>query len=314
MKATIIIPTFDHCELIRFPIESILRQTHQDFELFIIGDGAPERTAEIVDQYQAQDARIKYFPHPKGPRLGEAYRHPILQQATGDFVCYLADDDLYLENHLAVIAQELMWVDFTHSLPVKIMPDGSSYVWQINLSDPWYQNLLLSGTNRIPLGMAAHRLDFYHKLPFGWRTTPTGTPTDLYMWQQILCYPGVRCSSLFEPTALHFASPDRLNQTLPERYQELEKHTELIQNPVELMKLKAEITQTKLRVGYQLEIESTEKQREVQSNFDQYVDTSKKNEQHLLQTITELKVHLAKQDQELIMLREFYNSKQNPKT
>ncbi len=299
MKATIIIPTFDHCELIQFPIESILRQTHQDFELFIIGDGAPEKTEQIVAKYEKQDSRVKYFKHSKGPRLGEAYRHPILQQATGDFVCYLADDDLYLENHLEVIAKELTNVDFTHSLPVKILPEGSIYVWQIDLSQKWYQDLLLRGTNRIPLGMGAHRMDLYQKLPFGWRTTPVGIPTDLYMWQQILNYQNVCVSSLFEPTVLHFASLDRRESSPAERFKELESYFQLIQIPSELAKLKTNISQAQQEIGYQFEIEITEYSRNLEQKLSEYIQVSKREENHLLEVITELKLHLAKQDLEI---------------
>jgi GalNAc5-diNAcBac-PP-undecaprenol beta-1,3-glucosyltransferase len=254
LKATIIIPTFDHCELIKFPIESILRQTHQNFELFVIGDGAPDRTEQIVNQYAQTDSRIQYFKHNKGPRLGEAYRHPILSKATGDFVCYLADDDLYLDNHLALMAEELRKVDFTHSLPNSIMPDGSPHVWLIDLSLQWYHNLLLSGTNRLPLGMVGHRMDFYRKLPEGWRTTPIGVPTDLYMWQQFLSQQQIRCSSLLEITALHFASPERKHLSLEERYLELEAYFNLIKIPENLKELKTRIYSAQLRTALQLEI------------------------------------------------------------
>lgn len=36
--------------------------------------------------------------------------------------------ELHLENHLEILAKELMEVDFTHTLPINILPNGESYV------------------------------------------------------------------------------------------------------------------------------------------------------------------------------------------
>ncbi len=257
MKASVILPTFDHGDMIQFAIESLLRQTHQDFELFVIGDGAVAETDRIMDEYQKKDARVRYFKHPKDSRLGEIYRHPILMhEASGDFVCYLADDDLYLENHLELVAQELQRVDFTHTLPVKILSDGSYYVWQLNLEFDYYRQLLLNGENRTPLSMVAHTMKLYKSLPYGWRTTPQDVPTDLYMWQQILEQENVKASSLFVPSVLHFASSDRQGLDNRIRFMEIKNFYQQIKDPVELSKIKANINQAHQQAGVIFELKA----------------------------------------------------------
>ncbi|MEP3925730.1 MAG: glycosyltransferase family A protein, partial [Gilvibacter sp.] len=37
---TIIIPTYNHEDTIKYAISSVLKQTHQNFEIFVVGDGA----------------------------------------------------------------------------------------------------------------------------------------------------------------------------------------------------------------------------------------------------------------------------------
>ena len=48
----------------------------------------------------AADPRVRWFDNPKGPRHGELHRHAALQEARGEIVCYLCDDDLWLPDHV----------------------------------------------------------------------------------------------------------------------------------------------------------------------------------------------------------------------
>ena len=91
--ATVLIPTYNHGSLLRYSVASALRQTVRDLEIFIVGDGVPDATREIVAELQ-HDPRVRFFDNPKGPRHGELHRHAALRQASGEIVCYLSDDDL----------------------------------------------------------------------------------------------------------------------------------------------------------------------------------------------------------------------------
>ena len=94
VKATVVIPTFDHGPLLEYSLASALRQTVPDIEVFIIGDGVPDVTRQIVARAVRQDPRVRFFDNPKGARRGEAHRHRALAEAKGSIVCYLSDDDL----------------------------------------------------------------------------------------------------------------------------------------------------------------------------------------------------------------------------
>ena len=122
---TVLIPTFNHTDTIRRAIASIQNQSLRDFELFVIGDGAPAETDRIMDELQSGDSRVRYFPNPKDKAQGEVYRHAALREANSDMVCYLSDDDLWLPNHLETMQALLREADFAHTLHVKVDVDGA---------------------------------------------------------------------------------------------------------------------------------------------------------------------------------------------
>ena len=66
-----------------------------------------------------------------------------------------------------------------------------------------------------------YRLDFYQQLPYGWRTTPEGTFTDRYMWQQMLRHPACRWYSSTTPTFLYFKRGHFPGSPLEKRLPEL---------------------------------------------------------------------------------------------
>jgi Glycosyl transferase family 2 len=206
MEATVLIPTFNHCETLRYSIASVQAQTLRDFEIFVVGDGAPEATCELVSDLARGDARIRYFKFTKGERHGELHRHNVLQEAKGRCVCYLCDDDLWLPTHLEYMTGLLRHSDFANSAELRIDPSGEATLTTFDASNPIDRRLLEEGTAGIGLACGGHTLDAYRRLPHGWRTTPVGIYTDTYMWQQFFAQPWCRAQSAARPTVLRFAA------------------------------------------------------------------------------------------------------------
>ncbi|MGH6830040.1 MAG: glycosyltransferase family 2 protein [Methylocella sp.] len=121
---TILLPVNRPPALLPYAIASVLAQDRQDFELFVICDGAPPETASRAREFAASDARIRVFEHPKGEHHGEAYRPQALGQARGEYVCHIGDDDVWLPNHLTEAAALLREFDFGNLAHVEVLPDG----------------------------------------------------------------------------------------------------------------------------------------------------------------------------------------------
>ena len=206
MEATVLIPTHNHGETLRYSIASVQAQTLQDFEILVVGDGVPVVTRDLVADLAREDARIQFFDFPKGPRNGELHRQAVLRNARGRCVCYLCDDDLWLPSHLEHLTGLLNRADLAHAAEMNIDPSGEALILAFDLNH-WLDRELLE-TNRSGFGLSCggHTLEAYRRLPHGWRTTPKEIHTVTYMWQQFLQQPWCRCASATRPTVLRFAA------------------------------------------------------------------------------------------------------------
>ena len=243
--ATVLIPTHTHGETLRYSVSTALRQTVDDIEIFIVGDGVPDATRAIARQLAATDSRVHFFDFPKGPSRGELHRHHVLDEAKGAIVCYLFDDDLWLPDHIEVMRDLLREADFAFTTPVVIGPGGEINTHLVDLADPIHRRLFThsrSMTAAVPT-CAAHTMALYRRLPFGWRTTPVGHAPDKYMWAQ--CLADVECvvRSTSRPTALIFPDPPRRHWTPSQRVAELQQWRSDLDDPAWQRQFQLEVTQ-----------------------------------------------------------------------
>ncbi|WP_170990121.1 glycosyltransferase [Aquamicrobium sp. LC103] len=95
--ASIVMPTYNRAETISRAIDSIIRQTHGNWQLIIIDDGSTDHTRTVLDPYLS-DPRISYI---KQANSGvSSARNAGLDAAQGQFVFYLDSDNIWYENHL----------------------------------------------------------------------------------------------------------------------------------------------------------------------------------------------------------------------
>jgi GalNAc5-diNAcBac-PP-undecaprenol beta-1,3-glucosyltransferase len=232
IKATVVIPTHDRSLTLWRSINSVLTQTIENIEIFMIGDGVPDPTRDVAREIQAKDKRVRFFDFPKGDRHGELHRHSALAEACGEIVCYLSDDDLYLPNHIETMIPLLQKADFVNALPILVNLDGTVSGWPVDLSLPSDREYILSTNNLIPLSCGAHTLEMYRQLPYGWRTTPKGIPTDLYMWRQFLDNSNCLTASSKIPTVLTFPDSLRKSLTIEQRCEELDRWSQKLTDAI----------------------------------------------------------------------------------
>jgi len=103
-KVSVIIPAYNQANFIDKAIESVLRQTYQDFEIIIINDGSEDNTEEIVKSYS--DFRIHYICHANNMGVSEA-RNIGIRASRGDYIALLDSDDEFLPERLGKQVQLL---------------------------------------------------------------------------------------------------------------------------------------------------------------------------------------------------------------
>jgi glycosyltransferase involved in cell wall biosynthesis len=231
LAATVLVPSFDHGPLVRLALESALGQTVDEIEVFLVGDDVPEVTREIAAEISARDPRLRFFDNPKGPRNGEIYRHAALAEARGRTVLYLADDDLWLPDHVETMLAALADGDFALAVTLEVGPEGKLSPRGSDFGRPEVRQAFLRGGAPITLSGMGHTVSAYRRLPRGWSTTPDGIATDRYLWELFVSDPSLRGAGTSTVTALTFPSSLRGHMSRSERLAETSGWWERVCDP-----------------------------------------------------------------------------------
>ena len=98
-SVTVIMPAFNAEKTIAASIESVLKQTHRDFELIILDDCSTDRTAELARAYEKQDARVRFLINETNIGVSLT-RNRGVELAKHDWVAFLDSDDTWTEDKL----------------------------------------------------------------------------------------------------------------------------------------------------------------------------------------------------------------------
>ncbi len=102
-KVSVIVPTYNRPDRLKEALQSIIRQTCQDFEILVVNDGGSDVAATVA---ALNDGRIIYIQHDRNRGLA-ASRNTGLAAATGTYIAYLDDDDRYLPDHVETLVSVL---------------------------------------------------------------------------------------------------------------------------------------------------------------------------------------------------------------
>jgi len=101
MKISIITASYNYAQYIEETIDSVINQSHTDWELIIVDDGSFDNSVEIIKSYCKKDSRIKMFQHPDGQNKGLKESLLLgLKNATGKWVGFLESDDVFEPDNL----------------------------------------------------------------------------------------------------------------------------------------------------------------------------------------------------------------------
>lgn len=103
---SIVLPVYSGERFLAESIESVIRQTYQNWELLILDDCSKDNTADIAKEYCEKDHRIHYYLNKKNLRLpGNLNRGFSL--AKGEYLTWTSDDNMYRPNALECMLRKL---------------------------------------------------------------------------------------------------------------------------------------------------------------------------------------------------------------
>jgi glycosyltransferase involved in cell wall biosynthesis/O-antigen/teichoic acid export membrane protein len=98
MTVTVLMPVYNGARFLPEAIESVLAQTHRDFEFVIADDGSTDNTLEIALGYQQRDSRIRVTTH---LNTGIANNlNTAMQQIKNDWIVCMHGDDVMLPDRI----------------------------------------------------------------------------------------------------------------------------------------------------------------------------------------------------------------------
>lgn len=106
-QISVIVPVYNVEKYLKKCIDSLLAQTFDDkYEILLIDDGSTDGSTQICDQYAAEHAEIRVI-HKKNGGLSDA-RNVGIDEAKGQFICFIDSDDYIAPEMLAKLHENLV--------------------------------------------------------------------------------------------------------------------------------------------------------------------------------------------------------------
>lgn len=106
-RVSVIIPTYKRPSNLLNALKSVVEQDYSDVEVIVVNDNGAgsefnKETKDIVEKDRAENAghKVIYIEH-KNNRNGAAARNTGILNSTGEYICFLDDDDIYLPERIS---------------------------------------------------------------------------------------------------------------------------------------------------------------------------------------------------------------------
>lgn len=96
---SVIMPTYNRSSTILRAVESVIKQTYSNWELYIVDDAGNDDTFKVIFEHYHNDSRIHYLRNSenKGPAFS---RNVGIKHSSGDYYAFLDSDDEWICTHL----------------------------------------------------------------------------------------------------------------------------------------------------------------------------------------------------------------------
>jgi glycosyltransferase involved in cell wall biosynthesis len=99
---SVVIPTFNRVKYVKEAIDSVLKQTYDDFEIIVVDDGSIDETSRVLEQY-GDKIRV-FYQKRKG---ASAARNLGIAKSNSEFIAFLDSDDLFYKKKLEIQLNEI---------------------------------------------------------------------------------------------------------------------------------------------------------------------------------------------------------------
>ncbi len=135
---SIIIPTYNRENTLKATIDSVLKQSANNWELIIVDDGSRDDTKRVIENY-LQDERIKYYFQPNSGV--SSARNAGVELSTGNYLIFLDSDDKFFPGLFARL-NEINHTQYDLICwQVSKLIDGKASIWKPKKLEKIYNNI-----------------------------------------------------------------------------------------------------------------------------------------------------------------------------
>ena len=102
---SVVMSTYNHVDYVGAAIESVLGQSHENFEFLITDDGSSDGTVEVIKKYS--DPRINYIGSGKN-RGACAAINELIKKTKGSHLCIINSDDMWRDKEKLLKQLEIL--------------------------------------------------------------------------------------------------------------------------------------------------------------------------------------------------------------
>ena len=113
---SIIVPVYNAEKYLNGCIDSILRQSYDNFELILADDGSSDSSPAICDKYAAQDKRVTVIHKTNGG--SSSARNAGITAAKGEFIAFVDSDDTVSPDYLRLLVKNIDGHDISIGTPL----------------------------------------------------------------------------------------------------------------------------------------------------------------------------------------------------
>ena len=159
-KFSVVMPTYNRQTMITDAVDSLLKQTYQNFELIIVDDGSTDGTVDVLNSKYSKElksGKIKYIYKQNGGVCKA--RNVGLQNTSNEWIAYLDSDNILSSSCLEIFAKAIL-----HNRNSKSFYSDLVYIQNKLLISHEFNYEQLLKENYIDLGVFVHHRTIYEKL------------------------------------------------------------------------------------------------------------------------------------------------------
>jgi len=132
MFISIVVPVYNVADYLHFAIESLIKQTYQNFEVILVNDGSTDDSPILCEDYAKQYENIHVF-HKENGGLSDA-RNFGVAKANSDWIFFLDPDD-YLEEYTLELIVKIQETHQADLISTKVKATSKYNAYTCNRTD-----------------------------------------------------------------------------------------------------------------------------------------------------------------------------------